>query len=163
MSWLFQFSYCLHAANKNRLFYSKIKNSHLLNRFYGRYFLILKKEGALRGYQIDLEALEISGSIVELNQGHVAGICTYSSQAPNIVEIDATFWNSNSSFIREMVVFHELGHCVLNRGHDETTFTNGVCESIMRSGVGDCLDNYNANTRTNYLNELFAGHNLGAV
>jgi hypothetical protein len=56
-----------------------------------------------------------------------------------------------------MVVFHELGHCYLGRGHSEETHPNGVCKSIMRSGNGGCFDNYNSTTREAYLDELFSG------
>ncbi len=56
---------------------------------------------------------------------------------------------------REFVVFHELGHCDLGRDHRDEAFDNGVCVSIMRSGLGDCRDYYHPRTREGYLDELF--------
>jgi len=55
---------------------------------------------------------------------------------------------------KERLVFHELGHCVLNRSHLETVGTDGHCLSIMNSAQR-CSDNYNAQTREKYLDELF--------
>jgi hypothetical protein len=57
--------------------------------------------------------------------------------------------------MKEYIVFHELGHCVLNRPHTEDSFSNGVCSSIMRSGNGGCYDYYNRFTRQYYVDELF--------
>jgi hypothetical protein len=50
---------------------------------------------------------------------NVIGICT-SSAAGNIVGINPTYWNrwNTTNSDREQLVFHELGHCVLGRGHD---------------------------------------------
>ena len=69
--------------------------------------------------------------------------------------IDKTFWNRSSELYKEFVVFHELGHCVLDRNHKEDKDSRGRCLSIMRSGLGDCLDAYSSANRTYYLNELF--------
>jgi len=57
--------------------------------------------------------------------------------------------------IKELIVFHELGHCFLQRGHREDALPNGACVSIMRSGIEDCLDNYTSETRSFYIDELF--------
>jgi len=73
--------------------------------------------------------------------------------------IDKAFFNQTSELLKEMVIFHELGHCVLFRGHREATYSNGTCASIMRSGVEGCRDNYRASTRAAYLDELFAFEN----
>ncbi len=119
------------------------------------YFERFEQEGAARGWSVDLEAAEIIGEIKEIAQEHVAGQCTWASHQPNLVTIDLTFWNAASDLQKEFVVFHELGHCFLNRGHREDAFTNGQCASLMRSGLEDCRDNYTSATRSQYLDELF--------
>ena len=48
--------------------------------------------------------------------GHVLGQCNVYKN-DNIVFIDPTFWATASDWDRRSVVFHELGHCVLGRGH----------------------------------------------
>ncbi len=119
------------------------------------YFERFENEGRLRGLDIDLTAHGITGTIEEISQEHVAGTCTYGTHLPGDVLIDLGFWNNSSALIKEMVIFHELGHCYLRRDHKETAFSNGSCTSIMRSGNGDCFDNYNSQTRENYIDELF--------
>lgn len=119
------------------------------------YFKSFEQEGAKRGWSINLEQSEIIGEIAEIHQENVAGQCRWSSHQPNLVTIDKSFWNNSSDLSKEMVVFHELGHCFLNRGHREDQHTNGQCISIMRSGLEGCLDNYTAATRKTYLDELF--------
>ena len=112
-------------------------------------------EAALRGIFIDLDHLDLSISIQEIERDNVAGLCHYNSNRPNEIIIDRSFWNSSNDLFREMVVFHELGHCVLARGHRETQDQNGSCLSIMQSGTGTCILRYNQVNRDFYLDELF--------
>ena len=119
------------------------------------YFERFEHEAANRGISIDIDALGIKGSISELHPGSVAGQCSYQSFAPNQLTIDAGFWNSASGIWKEFVIFHELGHCVLLRDHEERFHLDGTCVSIMRSGTGNCIDNYAPSTRSSYLDELF--------
>ena len=120
------------------------------------FFEKFQEEAAVRGISVDLPTADIEGVIEEIDEQHVAGQCSYRGFSnPRLVTVDATFWRRSSNLFKEFIVFHELGHCYLNRGHVESAFPNGVCRSIMRSGVGDCLDNYNNNTRAFYIDELF--------
>ena len=119
------------------------------------YFQRFEEEALLRGEAIDLSSKNITAEIMEISQDGVAGSCTYSSHEPNHIVIDQTFWNQTGDLYKEMVIFHELGHCVLFRGHREDADQNGACVSIMRSGVEDCWDNYRVTTRAAYLDELF--------
>lgn len=120
------------------------------------FFAEFERQGALRGIDIDIAALGITGVIEEIDEQHVAGTCRYNFRNPNHITIDETFWNRSSPIYREFVLFHELGHCYLYRDHEEGQTSSGVCLSIMRSGVEDCRDNYNSRTREAYLNELFS-------
>jgi len=108
-----------------------------------------------RGYNIDLNALNLTAEIVEIERESVAGTCSYGSHGPRHIEIDQTFWNQSSDLFKEFVVFHELGHCVLFRGHREDVNQDGTCASLMRSGLEECQDNYHLVTREEYLDELF--------
>lgn len=115
-------------------------------------------EAASRGIQIDIESYQLVGEIVPISEGSVAGRCTYGSHiAPEII-IDEAFWNASSTAYREYVVFHELGHCILEQDHREGCLENRTYSSIMRSGLGSCRDNYTAATRQYYLDELFSVH-----
>lgn len=121
------------------------------------YFEEFETQAAARGFSVDLQAEGIIGKIEELTEEHVAGQCTYGASIDNEVTIDQGFWNDYPQYyLREMVIFHELGHCYLNLDHREGAHANGTCLSIMRSGLEDCRDNYHAQTRDNYLDELFS-------
>lgn len=112
-------------------------------------------EANVRGFKIDLETEGLVGIITEIDQEHVAGSCTFSSNQPRVIRIDQTIWSNLPTLYREFIVFHELGHCILIRDHDERTDAQGNCLSIMRSGLNGCKDYYNNQTRDFYLDELF--------
>ncbi|GJM28305.1 MAG: hypothetical protein DHS20C17_09400 [Cyclobacteriaceae bacterium] len=119
------------------------------------YFQRFEDEAATRGINVDLAAIGITGVILEIDETHVLGRCSFPRAQPNRVTVDQTFWNRGSDLFREFVVFHELGHCFLLRSHLEDQLPNGACSSIMRSGNGTCLDNYSSRTRNFYVDELF--------
>ena len=121
------------------------------------YFERFEEEAANRGMDVDLVRARITGDIRNLDEEHVAGQCTTfgNSFRPGRVTVDLEFWNRAGDLFKEFIVFHELGHCFLDRGHREDAFANGRCKSIMRSGTLDCRDNYNPTTRSLYLVELF--------
>ncbi len=123
------------------------------------YFQEFETEAANRNISIDLNALEISGVIEKIEESGIAGTCQYGRHIHHVT-IDQQFWNRANMLLREMVVFHELGHCVLERGHEESENQNGICLSIMNSGTTDCSVNYNYNTKQYYLDELFSGLTL---
>ena len=47
------------------------------------------------------------------------------------VTFDPDFWNSVSETQRELLAHHELGHCVLYRGHRSELLSTGKYASIM--------------------------------
>lgn len=123
------------------------------------YFADFEEEAALRGKTVDLRAAGIESAIEEIPDEGVAGQCSYGYVQGKRIVIDEEFWNRSGRNWREMVLFHELGHCYLERAHREDAFDNGICKSIMRSGVEDCRDAYSPQNREYYLNELFEdGH-----
>ena len=112
-------------------------------------------EANLRGFNYDLNAMQISGVIEEIHEDNVAGSCRFGNHINNAVTIDQEFWSRSSDLFKEFVVFHELGHCVLLRDHDESADANGRCLSIMRSGTTNCRDSYSFQTRDRFIDELF--------
>jgi len=119
------------------------------------YYASFENEAAKRGFDYDLEAMQIVGIIQEISQENVAGSCKFGSHIHNEVTIDRSFWNRSSNLFKEFVVFHELGHCVLLRDHDESTDGQGRCLSIMRSGTQNCRDSYSLSSRERFIDELF--------
>ena len=67
-----------------------------------------------------------------------AGICHSWSDGHREITINKKYWDNYSDKQREQLIFHELGHCALNRDHNDATITmnDTVCpESIMRSKI----------------------------
>lgn len=119
------------------------------------FFIRFEERAAERGVSIDLVREGITGVIEEIDTDNVAGSCNFNRRAANHVMIDADFWERASILNKEFVVFHELGHCSLLRDHREAEDANGICLSMMRSGLDGCRDNYSALTRSVYWDELF--------
>lgn len=120
-----------------------------------QYFDLFETEGNSRGWNIDLEAMSVSGYIETIDERNTVGQCQTSDMGNKRVVIDGTFWNRYDFYEREFIVFHELGHCILGRDHDDSADSANRCKSIMSSGSGGCINNYSEKTRTDYLDELF--------
>ena len=144
-----------------------VENSDSIIAFEGvdkrlwEYFKRFEEEGLQRGIIIDIREEKITGEILEIEEKHVAGQCSFNNINPNHLTIDLTFWNSSNDKTKEFVIFHELGHCYLLRDHREDKNANGTCASLMRSGTSNCLDNYNSLTRETYIDELFDSNFAG--
>jgi hypothetical protein len=86
------------------------------------------------------------------------GMCyTWDSSPPDIT-VSKSWWNQAPSNQREVLVFHEMAHCVFgeeHRGTEEHPYElpSGAPASLMNSFV---FDQYNRNTKRYYLEELFA-------
>ena len=91
-----------------------------------------------------------------------AGLTHY--ETPIRIEIDKTYWNDISKYagadlMKEDLVFHELGHGLLNRNHLNTVLENDDWKSIMCGG--DKVNNrpwninYRGIRRDYYIKELF--------
>lgn len=120
------------------------------------YYSTFEEEAALRGVTINLDDHDLISRIEEIEEDGIAGTCQYNSQQSNRITIDLSFWENASHDRREMVVFHELGHCVLLLGHNEDEDNQNACLSIMNSGTSGCTVYYNDDNRDYYLDELFS-------
>jgi hypothetical protein len=68
------------------------------------------------------------------------------------VEIDPIFWQEATDTEKEVLIFHELGHCVLNRDHDESIIAEyEIPKSIMYPVI---FDSPYKNNRRYYVDEL---------
>lgn len=107
----------------------------------------------------DYKIPEISISIGPMNDFNIGlmspnaiGVCYYFTNLRAIL-ISEKFWNDASPTKREMVVFHELGHCALNRGHNDSLSPWGEQISLMYPSLFNerqYLQNYRY-----YIDELF--------
>lgn len=90
------------------------------------------EEGAKRGMNIDLEDSGLDIIFEEdISTAEYLGICRYKLGA-NEIGIDRERWDEATETRREWLVYHELGHCVLDRGHRNDRFDNGMWKSLMR-------------------------------
>ncbi len=105
-----------------------------------------------RGRTINLATQQIKATIEPIPASNV-GLCSRTNN-DRVIIIDQKFWTSRSLLSRELIVFHELGHCSLQLEHRNSQ-EGGICKSIMRSGHEGCLDNYTPTSRAGYLDELF--------
>jgi hypothetical protein len=127
-----------------------------------------------RGVNIAKENLIVKADKTTSNFSDICGKCTPSnknSEPQKTVEINSTnspFWKTISDNDKEALVFHELGHCLLNRiTHKNDTFANGSPKSIMVANntdlYGPCIYAFDENptlcNKTNrrkyYVDELF--------
>lgn len=103
----------------------------------------------------------------DIQNEDVCGECVLESgKTPRItLNFNDYCWKTASQQERECLIFHELGHCLLNRAHKTDRFPNGAFVSLMnpddigiyaacRYPIGG--DECNKRTRrTYYIDELF--------
>ena len=120
-----------------------------------------EQEAAKRGKNYQLQS---SGLIIEFSKlkNDQAGLCHYEN--PIRIEIDSVYWRKISTvagayYMKENLIFHEMGHGILKRKHINTILENGDWKSMMCGG--DKVDsrpwniNYKDARRDYYVNELF--------
>ena len=72
------------------------------------------------------------------------------------IVVDRDSWNLMNSTEREVLMYHELGHCVLGRYHPETMLTKRCPTSIMHPLLPTAVRCYNER-KDYYIQELFNG------
>lgn len=120
------------------------------------YFEDFENEATARGLDIKIENIDIGAYIHNIETRGTLGQCKSYSDGSHEVVIDAQYWERISTIEREYLVFHELGHCILDREHKDEKDTTGNCISIMQSGSNECLGIYSTENRTELLDELFS-------
>lgn len=120
------------------------------------YFELFAEEAAKRGIVVDYEAARIEGLMQEIDRPNVLGQCFRNEDKPRKVIIDIVYWTEATEVEREFLIFHELGHCFLDRDHLDITKTNSnECVSIMHSTPQACSFMLTDENREEYLDELF--------
>lgn len=121
-----------------------------------------EEEAAKRGYTLAIDELIVEyGTDLESSSGGEAiGQCfvpNTRNPIPRIVLDTASFaWKSNE-YTRELVIFHELGHCILDRlEHRDSKLSNGNFASLMLTSSNSLYSPVlNTFKREYYLDELF--------
>lgn len=92
------------------------------------------RDASLQGVEVTAEMdnpkLEIRIASLDSYGSSTIGLCETGSNRRRVT-FDPDFWNSVSETQRELLAHHELGHCVLYRGHRSETLSTGKYASIM--------------------------------
>jgi hypothetical protein len=113
---------------------------------YGERFV---EEGRKRGITVDLAQKGITFSFKDIADKAEQGYCLN-----NDIFIDKTAWRSlaGKDNKKELLMFHELGHCYLRRGHTQAMLPNSEPISLM-SNEGSII--YRGLRTKYYIDELF--------
>lgn len=131
----------------------KQENVQVIDETFVPYIDRFFEEAQMRG--LDLKKEDFSFSMQFGSIAHAAGVCRY---ATNEMTINPNYWNDRNEIGKEYLVFHELGHCILDRRHENVILNHGECKSIMK-GTEDgrrCLRSFVSDIwRSYYVDELF--------
>ena len=125
--------------------YVKTKNKEF-NEFTD-YVNMFERDALVYGHDI-----QITDLIIEFGEPEnpmAVGVCITRDDATPIIQIRQSYWESTTETYRQILMYHELGHCVLNRGHIEPTLYLSIMNPhIMHSSLFDV-------NRSKYIDELF--------
>lgn len=87
----------------------------------------------------------------------VYGRCVYGYNMTPVVKLDKSHWDNGSSTFRETLVYHELGHCLLNRLHINLLWQapNGARTPFSIMYANSAALDYYQMYRQHYIQELF--------
>ncbi|MGR3810703.1 hypothetical protein [Jiulongibacter sp. NS-SX5] len=132
------------------------------------------KEGDKRG--VYLRKVNLIVEFTDSLENDLCGQCIKprgrkSGQRKVLIQRNSDCWNSKHFLNKEALIFHELGHCLLDRDHKEDLFPSGDPVSLMTKvlngpyqpcvyvfGDDEYIKQCNRTTRRDYyLDELFYG------
>jgi hypothetical protein len=136
-------------------------------------FVILSLAGCGRGYSVDPQLEPLVQAFRDASRAHgnpqdvtslemkfvPAGSLRAKSEYATgycqggTIEIDERAFKYSSKEQQELVVFHELGHCVLGRSH-KNEMSQGMPTSVMHPNIADYYQVWDAK-REELLRELF--------
>lgn len=116
-------------------------------RYVDKFYLLMGKAG-LNNYRRPIQYM-----MDPAMKDAWAGTCTRSENS-TVVRINPRFWWNNDFTARESLMFHELGHCILNRSHNDALDDYYDPLSIMHPNIIADYDLYTGNYRP-YIRELF--------
>lgn len=118
-------------------------------------------EGAKRGYNIDFEDTGLT--IIFGHTPNASASCSEIAghdHGSHQIMVNKKAWQTLNDSLRERLIFHELGHCELNRTHKNDKFADGSWQSIMRGDPMTEVDErlpipYFGFRRDYFIDELF--------
>ncbi len=109
------------------------------------------EEGKKRGH--DLSSMGLNMHFVEALEGKTLAQCSIVLGFTPDVIVSRVAWRKASPIEREMIIFHELGHCFLLKGHNDHLH-NQVPTTLMTTNIFN--QNLYYQNREKYLDTLFS-------
>lgn len=97
------------------------------------YLQEFKSAADKRGYDLTIPK-RFKVKLVDKVDGRntVKGFCT--EDIPMVIRLEKDYWMQADSTQKKILLFHEFGHCLLNRNHTNEILPNGEWKSLMRGG-----------------------------
>lgn len=140
-----------------------------LSTDFAPYVVTFKQKAVARNVTVDETTLSISYD-PSLTGTNILGVCTRGGGRLPSITVNPTFWQawatSSRSSEMEQLLYHEMGHCLLNRNHNDATVTTAdnhsqIPISIMNSyHLSPSLYEINY---AYYINELYNSTIAGTV
>ncbi|MDA0194234.1 MAG: hypothetical protein O2887_04380 [Bacteroidetes bacterium] len=110
------------------------------------------------GESFDFKKFEATLTFEEIDENE--DICGQSSQFHQksnsiIIRANDKCWIGQPETTREALVYHELGHALLDRPHRDDRFENGLVKSIMETGTLGPYNQYTPILKAYLIDELF--------
>ncbi len=123
-----------------------------LNQF-SNYVANFEAQAQKQGIEIELKNLVIQFGDIPGGNSRVTAACISYSDGFDSIIVNETMWEKLTETQREIVIFHELGHCILERGHIDEHNEEGIPVSMMNSYLidGRTYDSFHGY----YMSELF--------
>lgn len=105
-------------------------------------------------YGMKVQVTDLVIRFGELENQRERGVCEIVTGQTPVITINKKRWNLLEEVDREILLFHEMGHCVLKRLHHNELSRRGAPQSMMHAYA---LDRYTyLLNESYYLEELFS-------
>jgi hypothetical protein len=128
-------------------------NIPLIDNKVKKYVEIFRIEAFRRNIILSDEDLNIDIRFDQLKDG-LRGSCFLDKK---LIKLDSISWLKQDSFDNEWLVYHELGHCILHKEHNNENLVRGECKGLMSNHENNqCFINFKSLIwRKWYFDELF--------
>lgn len=107
-------------------------------------------------FECKCKIMDVPISFQEIDEDHAGECWNYVVlfESYSEIAIDRLWWDTARPDVKEQLIFHELGHCVLHRDHIDMEI-NQIPVSIMHPVVGLIPKTVYLEKRKDYVDELF--------
>lgn len=113
-------------------------------------------ESAKVGMPIVIDDLQVV-FVHNYDNTETLGSCHQENNATPLINIDQQSWDWGTDAQHEQLVFHELGHCILHRVHDNRFLDINEITPISIMNAYEFTDDVYIANHTYYMHELFYG------